>query len=222
MAAAAGDYLGSEPDLLAAFEVSRPTLRQAAKLVAADRMIQVRKGQGGGFFASRPDAIDVIRAPARYLRLNGATIENIQAVTQPLAEEAAVAACLCTEDELWQQLVAFRADAESGLQGDEAPDVLITKETELARLLAEMSGNPAFMLFIEIGYTFGRKEQHLRFFQTTTDRRRARELQLALCDAVLERDQDIARIMIRRRSRMISQWLKRDSARVGHETMREM
>ena len=42
MAAAAGDYLGSEPDLLAAFEVSRPTLRQAAKLVAADRMIQVR------------------------------------------------------------------------------------------------------------------------------------------------------------------------------------
>lgn len=212
MTAGEGDFLGSEPDLLARFDVSRPTLRQAAKLVAADRMIDVRKGQGGGFFASRPNAVDVIRAPARYLRLKGATIENIQAVTLPLAEEAAAAACSCADAGLWQKLAMFRADAENALQTDETPDLLIRKETELARLLAQMSGNPAFMLFIEIGYTFGRKEQNLRFFQTVEDRRRARELQLALCDAVLARDEEIARLMIKRRSRMITEWLNRDAS----------
>lgn len=211
MKAQEGEFLGSEPDMVARFDVSRPTLRQAAKLVAADRMIEVRKGQGGGFFASRPDAVDVIRAPARYLRLKGATIENIQAVTLPLAEEAAAAACKCADVELWQALTMFRADVEKALQKDETPDLLIRKETELARLLAQMSGNPAFMLFIEIGYTFGRKEQNLRFFQTPGDRRRARELQLAVCDAVLARDEDVARLMIQRRSRMITEWLRRDT-----------
>lgn len=206
-----GAYLGSETDLLAAFDVSRPTLRQAAKLVAADRMIEVRKGQGGGFYASRPDAVDVIRAPARYLRLNGATIEDIQAVTQPIAEAAAEAACHCQDGALLERLAVFRAGVEQGLRREETPETLIHKETELARLLAEMSGNPAFELFIEIGYTFGRKEQNVRLFQTAEDRQRARELQRLLCDAVLARDVDIARLMIRRRSHMIAEWLQRDS-----------
>ncbi|WP_143435575.1 FadR/GntR family transcriptional regulator [Henriciella aquimarina] len=213
MKAEDGEFLGSEQDLLAAFDISRPTLRQAAKLVSADRMINVRKGQGGGFFATRPDAIDVIRAPARYLRLNGATIENIQAVTQPIAEEAVVAACGCSDSSLWERLTAFRVGVEAGAGCDETPETLIHSETELARLLATMSGNPAFELFIEIGYTFGRKEQNIRLFQTAEDRGRARELQRSVCDAVLARDPDIARLMIQRRARMIAEWLQRDSAR---------
>ena len=48
LAGESGRFLGSEDELLLRFGVSRPTLRQAAKMVANDRLITVRRGTGGG------------------------------------------------------------------------------------------------------------------------------------------------------------------------------
>ncbi len=87
------DYLGAEDELLAKLSVSRPTLRQAAKIVESDRLISVRRGIKGGFYATRPNAADAIKALARYLRLNGATIADVFAVTKLVAEEAGALAC---------------------------------------------------------------------------------------------------------------------------------
>ena len=72
LASDAGAYLGAEADLLQQLEISRPTLRQAAKIVESDRLISVRRGVKGGFYAERPNAQDAIKALARYLRMNGA------------------------------------------------------------------------------------------------------------------------------------------------------
>ena len=69
-----GSYLGSELELLARFRVSRPTLRQAAKMLQNDQMIEVRRGLNGGFYACRPEARHVVQGPAFYLRLNGAML----------------------------------------------------------------------------------------------------------------------------------------------------
>ena len=204
LAATAGDYLGAESDLLRALAVSRPTLRQAAKIVESERMISVRRGSSGGFFAARPDAIDVIRAPARFLRLQGATLVHIHAVTRLISEEVGAAAAACTDAELRSDLTTFRA----GIGQSDGVGELIAAETMLARLLAAMSGNPAAQLFIEIGYTFGRDERRLRLYQTNDDRNRARELQTAVCDAVLAGDAEVARLMMRRRAVMVAEWLE--------------
>ena len=83
-----GRYLGSEDELLRRVGVSRPTLRQAAKLVANDRLITVRRGPRGGLYADRPDAADSVRAVARYLRLNGATLHDVFVVNSLIAEQA--------------------------------------------------------------------------------------------------------------------------------------
>ncbi len=64
-----GEYLGAEKDLLQKFGISRPTLRQAAKMVERDRSISVRRGSKGGFFAERLDAGDAIESMTRLLRL---------------------------------------------------------------------------------------------------------------------------------------------------------
>lgn len=203
-----GDHLGAEDELIERLGVSRPTLRQAAKIVESDRLLQVRRGIRGGFYASRPDAADVIRAPARYLRLNGATIADVHAVTRLIAEEVAVLAARSTDPAPREELAAFRARIDQA----DAVAAMIRSETELARLLARMSGNPAAELFIEIGYTFGREEHHLRFYQSAEDRARARGLQRDLVDAVLAGDAEIARLMIRRRADLITGWLVRDGA----------
>src|SRR3546814_19662953 len=92
LAAAPGDHLGAEDDLLQRFGVSRPTLSQAAKLVERDRLISIRRGIKGGHFAERPDARDAIKSLARFLRLRGATRGAVTQVTSPVSEGAAVAA----------------------------------------------------------------------------------------------------------------------------------
>jgi GntR family transcriptional repressor for pyruvate dehydrogenase complex len=48
-----GDFLGREEDLGGEFGVSRPTLREALKLLASGNLIRASKGPGGGIFVAR-------------------------------------------------------------------------------------------------------------------------------------------------------------------------
>jgi GntR family transcriptional repressor for pyruvate dehydrogenase complex len=52
-ALAPGDFLGREDDLAATFGVSRPTLREALKLLASGNLIRATRGPGGGIFVAR-------------------------------------------------------------------------------------------------------------------------------------------------------------------------
>ena len=212
LAGVAGEFLGAEDDLLVRLGVSRPTLRQAAMMVESDKLITVRRGAKGGFYAARPDAADAIRALARYLRVNGATIADVHAVTALIGEAVAAAAAKCPDPLLRGRLETFRNRLDSN---DTVVDI-VRSETDLARLLAEMSGNPVARLFIEISHTFGRNERHLRFYQDAEDRQRARSLQRGLCDAVLASDPDIARLMMQRRSALIVEWLAREEDAPPH------
>ena len=200
-----GRYLGSEDELLKRFGVSRPTLRQAAKMVANDRLITVRRGPRGGLYADRPNAADSVRAVARYLRLNGATLHDVFVVNSLIGEQAAALAAACTDAGLRAELAAFADRIEANL----TPGDIVRSENELAGLLTRMTGNPAIELVMSIGYTFGMEEQRIRFYRTPEDRARARELQLALCRAVLDRDSEIARLLVRRRSAMLEIWFAR-------------
>jgi DNA-binding FadR family transcriptional regulator len=47
------DFLGREEDLAAEFGVSRPTLREALRLLASGNLIRATKGPGGGIFVAR-------------------------------------------------------------------------------------------------------------------------------------------------------------------------
>lgn len=204
-----GAYLGSEPQLLEALGVSRPTLRQAARLVANDRLIDVRPGQKGGFYAARPDARDTIRAPARFLRLQGATLSDVHSIARGIAEDAAEAACRCSDAGLIDALSDFKATIGLDDTVEDTPQAFVKRETKLASLIARMSGNPVVELFMAIGYSFGLDEQKGRFYQSADDRQRARDLQRHLCDAILAGDGDLARLMTRRRADLIATWLER-------------
>lgn len=47
-----GDFLGREGDLAEEFEVSRPTLREALKLLSSGNLVEASKGPGGGIFVA--------------------------------------------------------------------------------------------------------------------------------------------------------------------------
>lgn len=200
-----GAYLGAEDELLARLKVSRPTFRQAAKIVESDRLISVRRGLHGGFYAERPNAADSIRALARYLRLNGATLADIIVVTRPVAEAAAALAATRGTEPQRQQL----RDFVSRIDEAESRADIVRSETEMGRRLAEMSGNPAVQLFMEIGFTFGIEEQRVGLFDSAANRAEAKAMQRTLCEAVLSGDADVARLMMQRRGQMVAAWLQR-------------
>lgn len=203
-----GAYLGAEDELLLQLGVSRPTLRQAAKIVESDRLISVRRGLRGGFYAERPNAADSIRALARYLRLNGASLADIIVVTRPVSEEAGAQAAVRGTAEQRDRLRAFAA----GIDANDTRADLVRAETQLGRLLAEMSGNPAIQLFMEIGFTFGMEEQGLGFYATAEQREETRLMQHKICDAVLSQEADMTRLMMQRRGKMVTQWINLSTA----------
>lgn len=207
-----GSYLGAEDDLLARLGVSRPTLRQAAKIVESDRLISVRRGLRGGFYAERPNAADAIRSLARYLRLNGASLSDIVQVTRPISEEACGLAAINGSEPQRERMRQFAGRIDDN---DSRLDI-VAAETQLGRLIAEMSGNPAIQLITEISFAFGMEEQDLGFFAHEADRAEARRTQHAICDAILARDPDIARLMVRRRGVMINRWIERAAKASPH------
>jgi DNA-binding FadR family transcriptional regulator len=213
LAADPGDFLGAEDELLGRFGVSRPTLRQAAKMVERERLISVRRGTKGGFFAERPDARDAIQSLARFLRIRGASLGDVIQVTRPVSEEAAVAAARQRTEADAARLRQFVAT----IDARDTPRDLIAAEVEMARLVARMSGNPVIELVMEIGYSFGLDERGSDLYADAGRRERTRAMQRSLCQAIIDGDPDIARLMMRRRSEQFDAWLHAGvSAEKGH------
>lgn len=203
--APAGAFLGAEEDLLTRLGVSRPTLRQAAKMVENDRLISVRRGLRGGFYAARPDAADAILTLARYLRLRGATLFDVMRVSRPISEDAAELAAQSSDEGARLELAEFAASIEA----NDTPGALIRAETRLVNLVARLSGNPVIEVVMSIGYSFGLEERGVAIFQSPEQRAQIRALQSDVCRAILDGDADVARLMMRRRSSVIAEWLDR-------------
>ncbi len=55
----ADDQLPTEEVLASQFQVSRPTIREALKRLAAQSLIRSRRGPSGGTFVNRPSFVDV-------------------------------------------------------------------------------------------------------------------------------------------------------------------
>jgi DNA-binding FadR family transcriptional regulator len=85
LAASEGDALGSEDELCTRFRVSKPTLRQAVRLLEYEELIDVRRGVRGGYYARRPRIETVARLGATYLRSNPQSVEQISPVLEALS-----------------------------------------------------------------------------------------------------------------------------------------
>jgi DNA-binding FadR family transcriptional regulator len=202
---AAGDFLGAEEELLHRLGVSRPTLRQAAKIAENNRLVAVRRGVRGGIYAARPDANDAIGTLARFLRLRGAELKDVMAVSRLVLEEAAALSCDCPDEALRHKLLVHLERI------DDCPDDTvrgtIERETAFAGLIAAMSGNPVMEVVIAIGFSFGMEEERSRLFDNPRFRAESRNMQRELCRAILDHDGDIARLLMRRRTDAFVRWL---------------
>lgn len=83
----AGEMLPPEGDLMDQFSVSRPTLREAFRILEAESLIGVRRGARGGAYVLAPDPMVAARHVGLLLQMQGTTIRDVyeaRMVTEPV------------------------------------------------------------------------------------------------------------------------------------------
>ena len=106
-----GDFLPNEAELMAHFSVSRPTLREAVRVLESERLVEVRRGSRTGARVRVPGPEIVARPAGLLLELSGATIADLltaKSGIEPMAARLlAEAGSVEAFDELDQTLEAL-------------------------------------------------------------------------------------------------------------------
>src|SRR3546814_15699559 len=72
-----GEVMGSEPELLERYGVSRAVFREAVRLVEHKEVARMRRGPGGGLVVTVPTVESVMEAVAVYLFYVGAEVRQL-------------------------------------------------------------------------------------------------------------------------------------------------
>jgi DNA-binding FadR family transcriptional regulator len=91
----------TEAGLIDEFDISRPTLREALRILEMEQLLTVRRGSHRGSVVRMPDASVTVRSLTMLLHLRGATLRDIytaRTIFEPPA--ARLAAESATDDEI--------------------------------------------------------------------------------------------------------------------------
>jgi DNA-binding FadR family transcriptional regulator len=141
-----GDSISSEAALIERFDVSRPTLREALRLLESQQLISVRRGSHRGPVASLPDAALTARGFAMLLQLRKGTVADIyqfRMIFEPVA--ARMAAENASDEEIAE--LGEILEAEYAAREDFSAFTLLA--WRFHSQLVRMSGNHAMALVAE-------------------------------------------------------------------------
>ena len=132
-----GDFLPYEKELMEHFQVSRPTLREAVRVLESDRLVEVRRGSRTGARVRVPGPEIVARPACLLLELSSASLADV--MTARVAIEPPAVKLLADQgnDEAHQEL----ADIVNGIPAAHAAGQLASATVHLHRRIVELSGN---------------------------------------------------------------------------------
>jgi DNA-binding FadR family transcriptional regulator len=147
---APGQALPSEKELAAMLGVSRPVLREALRALQLQGFLVVRRGNRGGTYVTDLSNISIKDNLEDLLRMGKVSMEDLTQARLLLEPEVFRLAALNVSDE---QLDALETLVHTSMEAEELK-VRIRLETKFHRLVAEASGSPIYLRFMQIIFDF--------------------------------------------------------------------
>lgn len=198
-AAEEGELLGSLQDLSRRLGVGVITLQKAARVLEHEGVLKARRGPGGGYSASRPDAASLERLLAGFLRTHPASFGEVLNITSLLFTELCGAAAEVRDPRLLGELVKVQEALRDGTaRTDQA-----AFEAEFQDLLFRMVEWPLFELLTRVTLRFASTamdRQPLGQLGATDAWRKGRERIVA---AIIAGDPELARFEADRSNRRV-------------------
>jgi GntR family transcriptional regulator, transcriptional repressor for pyruvate dehydrogenase complex len=142
---AVGSSLPSERELMAKYQVSRATVREALRVLGAQDLIQVKRGRGGGSFISSPSSDSVVRSLNQFIGGQDFRFIDLVSARHAIEPAAASQAALCRTE---KQLEALKRECQECERSLEDIDRFVAANLKWHLVLAEASNNPLFVAFL--------------------------------------------------------------------------
>jgi DNA-binding FadR family transcriptional regulator len=139
-----GDALPPESALMEQFGVSRPTLREAFRVLESEALISVRRGARGGARVHIPDGDVAARYAGLVLQFRGTTLADVYAARSAI-ELAALDAMRPRVTKA--ALKPLRENLELMDESIDDPERTILLQEEFHRLIVEIAGNQTLHIF---------------------------------------------------------------------------
>jgi GntR family transcriptional repressor for pyruvate dehydrogenase complex len=143
-----GEWLGKEPDLVKRFAVSRPSLREALRILETEGLITVVRGLHGGVVVHQPDERMTARTAALVLRSRNVSLADVfeaRSLLEPVA--AREIASKRSRRAVVTELGALIDEQEQAIEDPEAFGVANAKFHER---LVSLAGNQTFSIMAEM------------------------------------------------------------------------
>lgn len=131
-----GSMLPPESELIEQFGVSRPTLREAFRVLESESLIEVQRGVRGGARVSRPSRQTLARYAGLILEFEGVTLKDVYDARAALETPMVVQLANDRDPKAIAELERT-LDEEAEFQGGEGVD----KRTEFHAAITRLSGN---------------------------------------------------------------------------------
>ncbi|BBX66459.1 GntR family transcriptional regulator [Mycobacterium saskatchewanense] len=141
-----GESLSPESALVEEYNVSRPSLREALRLLESEGLVAIRRGSHRGPIAARPDTEQVVNVFTMHLQLRQATIADVYRFRMIFEPAAARMAAETATDEDVAALQALLTEEKAAIDdGGDFGAIAWRFHSELVRL----SGNITMTLVTE-------------------------------------------------------------------------
>ncbi len=177
-----GDVLPPERDLAVMLGISRPSLREAIRVLVAMNILTAR--QGGGTYVTSLDPKLLAQPVSFLLEINPMAFEHLFQVRQVLEVGAARLAATKISDAEVEELAGLAAAAEAVLS---RPDQYLNLDFEIHSKIVEATRNPIYLsLYASIADLS--IESRKRTTRSAAVRRQAHADHVAIVDALRRRD----------------------------------
>jgi DNA-binding FadR family transcriptional regulator len=188
-----GSVLGSESDLVEKYGVSRAVFREAMRIVDHHGVAEMRRGPGGGLVVAEPDLDAMVRAVSLHLQYAHITSEHVLEARRSLEVDVARLAA--------QRITPAGKVRLTELLAAEEQRIKETREHGRPRgdlpshdfhvLLAELSGNPAIGLFVQmVNRLLGELAPRVHSLEDTASE--VHRVHVRIAQAVIDGDVDAA------------------------------